>query len=248
MIIEYFRPSTLEEALQLLSKPEVRPLGGGTLLTRAKEGSFAVVDLQALGLNKIHKAGSSLAIGATVTLSQLLESAHIPPALAESLRREAPLNLRNLGTAAGTLVGCDGRSTFTAALLALDAKLTFEPGEETLGLGDFLPLRGEKLAGKLITKIELPLNTKLAFESVARTPADQPIVCVALAQWPSGRTRLTLGGFGPAPILALDGNEAGGLETAARNAFSEAGDEWASAGYRSEVAAVLARRAQDSLA
>jgi hypothetical protein len=83
---------------------------------------------------------------------------------------------------------------------------------------------------------------RLAFETVARTPADRPIVCAALAQWPSGRTRLALGGYGQAPLLAMDGNEPGGVETAVRNAFAEAGDEWASAEYRSEMAAVLAKR------
>ncbi len=112
-------------------------------------------------------------------------------------------------------------------------------------LGDLLPLRNKLLPGKLITRIEIPLNIKLAFETVARTPADKPIVCAALAQWPSGRTRLALGGWGQIPTLAMDGNESGGLQTAARNAFSEAADEWASAEYRMEVAAILGKRCQD---
>jgi len=71
---------------------------------------------------------------------------------------------------------------------------------------------------------------------------DKPIICAALARWPSGRTRLALGGWGNAPVLALDGNEPGGVEEVTRNAAAESGDEWASAEYRSEVAAVLAGR------
>ncbi len=88
---------------------------------------------------------------------------------------------------------------------------------DSVSLGDFLPLRTERVTGKLITSISIPLNTKLAFEYVSRTPADKPIVCAALAQWNSGRTRLVLGGYGKNPSLAMDGTEAAGIETAARN-------------------------------
>jgi CO/xanthine dehydrogenase FAD-binding subunit len=243
MISEYHRPKTLDEATRLLSKPDTRPLGGGTALNRPSPERFAVVDLQALGLDKIHKSGNKLEIGATATLQALLDSAHIPPALQETIRLETTYNLRQMATVAGTLVACDGRSTFATAMLALDAKLTMISNQSSvIGLGDLLPFRADNLRDKLITKIVIPLNVKLAFESVARTPADKPIVCAALAQWPSGRTRLGLGGCGNSPLLAMDGNEPGGVEAAARNAFAEAGDEWASAVYRSEMAAVLAKR------
>ncbi len=244
MITEYKRPRTLEEALDLLSQPDIRPLGGGTNLTQIKDESFIAVDLQALGLDKIRQVGEKLEIGAAATLSQLQEFPSLPPALAESVRLETTLNLRNMGTVAGTLVVCDGRSTFSTAMLALDARLFLQDthGAKILSLGDFLPLRLPQLQGKLITKIEIPLNCKFSFENLARTPSDKAIVCAALASWPSGRTRLALGGWGVSPLLALDGNEPGGVESAARNAYSEAGDEWASAEYRSEMAALLAKR------
>jgi CO/xanthine dehydrogenase FAD-binding subunit len=105
----------------------------------------------------------------------------------------------------------------------------------------------EKIKGKLITSIITPLNTKLAFDYVSRTPADKPIVCAALAQWNSGRTRLVLGGYGKNPTLAMDGTEAEGIEAAARNAFHEATDEYASAEYRMDVSATLAKRCLESL-
>ena len=138
-------------------------------------------------------------------------------------------------------------------LLALDANcslanvLSNPPGTiATMRLGDLLPFRDSLLSGKLITKIEIPLNVKVAFEIVARTPADKPIVCAALAQWPSGRTRLALGGWGLAPTLAMDGNEPGGVQDAARNVCAEAGDEWASPEYRLQIAGILAKRCQEA--
>lgn len=245
MITAYHRPKTLDEALTLLAQPNMVPLGGGTLLAHPTADPVEAVDLQALGLNTIKKQGNNLEVGATVTLQQLLESEHCPEALRAALKLEAPLNLRNAATIAGTLVACDGRSTFAATLLALDVKLTTIVNRQPsiVSLGEFLPLRPRGL----ITGITIPLNVKLAFDYVSRTPADKPIVCAALAQWNSGRTRLTLGGYGKSPLLGMDGTEAEGVEVAARNAFHEATDEWASAEYRMNIAAIVAKRCLEHL-
>lgn len=265
MITAYHRPKTLDEALTLLSQTDRLPLGGGTLLSHLKTDAVETVDLQALGLNSLKKQGNNLEIGATVTLQQLLESEQCPEPLKPALKLEAPLNVRNAATVAGTLVAGDGRSTLTTVLLVLDAKLEVKsinklelmemevesrpPKQDvsTLNIGEFLPLRAEQIRGKLITSVTIPLNVKLAFDYVSRTPADKPIVCAAVAQWNSGRTRLALGGFGKSPMLAMDGTEAEGLETAARNAFHEATDDYGSAEYRMDVAATLAKRCLEIL-
>jgi len=249
MITAYHRPKTLDEALTLLTQPNILPLGGGTLLSRPQSDPVEVVDLQSLSLDSIKKSGNNLEIGATVTLQQLLENEHCHDALKLALKLEAPLNLRNAATIAGTLVACDGRSTFVTVMLAQDAKieqttLDHSKIESRLSnIGEFLPLR----APGLITSITFPLNVKLAFDYVSRTPSDKPIVCAALAQWNSGRNRLALGGHGKTPMLAMDGTEPEGLEAAARNAFHEATDEWASAEYRMDVATTLAKRCLDEM-
>ncbi|MBI5352431.1 MAG: FAD binding domain-containing protein [Chloroflexi bacterium] len=251
MITTYHRPQTLDEALTLLSQPNTFPLGGGTLLSHPTVDSVSVVDLQHLGLDTLRVKGNELEIGATCTLQSLLESEHCPEALRSAIKLEAPINIRNMATIAGTLVASDGRSPFATALLSMDAKLSIDRGPKTVdgpsstvyGLGDFLPLRPRGL----ITLITLPLNTKFAFEFVSRTPADKPIICAALTQWNSGRTRLALGGYDKSPMLAMDGTEAEGLESAARNAYHEATDEWASAEYRMDVASVLAKRCLEAL-
>jgi putative selenate reductase FAD-binding subunit len=250
MITAYHRPHALSEALGLLARPGTRPLGGGTLLNLPNPETYEVVDLQALGLDKIRKTGEKLIIGPCCTLQALHESPHLPDALHAAIRLEAPLNLRNVGTVAGALVGCDGRSPFAAVMLALEAKCTLagRDSSEGIGLGDLLPLRAELLRGKLITQVEIPLNVQLAYEYVARTPDDRPIVCAALAQWASSRTRLVIGGWGAAPTVAMDGRQAAGIEPAARNAAQDSGDEWASAEYRSATAAVLAGRCRDTIA
>lgn len=252
MITNYYRPNTLDEALNLLEQPNTLPLGGGTLLSHTSTtlsaggtiDSVQAVDLQLLGLNSLTKTGNNLELGATLTLQALLESEHCPEALKTALKLEAPLNIRNTATVAGTLVVCDGRSTFASMLLAMDAKIMVsskQNAEENINIGEFLPLR-EQIRGKLITKIVIPSNIKFAFDYVSKTPSDKPLICTAVAQWNSGRTRLALGGYGKSPMLAMDGTEANGLEAAAKNAYHEATDDYASAEYRMEVASTLAKR------
>lgn len=247
MITTYHRPQTLDEALALLNQPNTIPLGGGTLLSRTSADSVSVVDLQRLGLDSLRANGSEFVIGATCTLQSLYEDSNCPDPLKTALKLEAPLNIRNAATVAGTIVASDGRSPVVTMLLAMDAKIELRNSKSdsrTSNIGEYLLTRPKGL----ITAITIPLSVKSAFQFVSKTPADKPIVCAALAQWNSGRTRLTLGGYGATPLLAMDGTEANGLEEAATNAYHEANDEWASAEYRMDTAAVLAKRCLESAA
>jgi len=249
MIVEYHRPDNIEVALQLLARknPITVPLGGGSSLSTSASESLAVVDLQKLQLNKIVRSGTSIHIGATVTLQELLDQEELFPALKKAIVLEATYNIRHAATIAGILVQADGRSPFSTVMLALSAQLLFIPGDERIFLGDFYPFRKQLLKGRLISKVIIPANVKLAYHYVARTPADSPIVCVGVAQWPSGRTRVALGGHGHHPILGMDAPESSGIAIAARNAFLEADNQWASAEYRSEIAAVLVKRCLSEL-
>jgi CO/xanthine dehydrogenase FAD-binding subunit len=244
MIVDYYRPDSLEEALRLLTRPDQMsiPLAGGTAIDRFPEEDLAVVDLQKLNLNQIQERGNTLEVGATATLQDLMNLPQLFPDFKKAILYEGNHNLRQAATVAGTLVTASGHSSFATACLALDATLIVLPGEERMSLGSFLNFRRDILQGRLITQISLPLNVVFRYEYVARTPADLPIVCVAVAQWPSGRTRVALGGFDDSPKLALDGPESSGAEIAAMDVYSQAGDQWASANYRREMAGILTRR------
>src|SRR5690606_25775146 len=127
MITTYHRPKTLDEALSLLTQPNTVPLGGGTLLSKRTSDSVSVVDLQLIELDTITKKGNELVMGATSKLQTLLESEHCPETLKTALKLEAPLNIRNSATVAGTIVSSDGRSTFVSMLLSMDAKIDCTP-------------------------------------------------------------------------------------------------------------------------
>lgn len=223
MIVEYHRPETIEGAIKILAwkTPKTFPLGGGTVLCHGIPEDYAVVDLQNLNLNKIEPNGQSIQIGATVTLQQLYEFPGLPVSLKDVIKREANQNIRHQGTLAGTIVCSDGKSSLVAALLALDLRLTWVPEDKKIGLGDWLSLRHNWNGGLLITGVELSLVPILKFACVSRAPLAQPIVCVAVGKWPSGRTRIVVGGWGPAPILVMDGPNADGAEYAVQIACSQ---------------------------
>ena len=243
MILEYHRPTTIDEALTLLKRdnPHTVPLGGGTTLSQKGGDPVAVVDLQALGLDFLRVEGSIIEAGAMVRMHKLASLPQIQPVLMQAITTEYSSNLREMTTIGGAIVANGGRSAFLTALLALDAKLIWLPGESEYSLGDYLPVRRSWDGGSLIRSVKLPENVKLNLEFVARTPGDRPILIIAVCRWPSGRTRVALGGYGDAPVLVIDGPDAMGAEMAARNAYLHAGDEWASGEYRSKVAVDLVR-------
>jgi CO/xanthine dehydrogenase FAD-binding subunit len=254
MITDYHRPKTIDETLILLQRDGLTlPMGGGTVLNAPHNLRYAVADLQSLGLDGIETQGKFLRIGAAATLRALGDAPDCSPELRRVIGLEATANLRNQASVAGVLVSAGGRSPFACALMALSAQLDLLPDEETVDYGQLLQLRSgvpeglPHFPGKLIRHITLHTGAELAYEYVARSPADQPVVAVAAAAWPSGRLRVVLGGWGTAPRLALDAQDPGGVAEAVDSAAAEAGDQWASAEYRRDVAVTLARRAVERL-
>lgn len=246
--MQYYRPLTLQDALQFLQQPHIAPMGGGTWLNSPANPQPEIdrLDLQALGLDFLRKKGHILEVGAALPLQTLLESPHLSPALRQVLSLQAPLNQRNAATLAGALLSADGRSPLAILCLALDVRLSLlTPGGEAnlLSLTEMWALRPRGL----VTQVNLPLNLSCAYQQTARTPADQPLAAAALCRWSSGRLRLALGGWGKFPTLAMDGTEAEGLAPAARSAAFAAVDAWASAGYRQAVVVTLAERCLNSL-
>ena len=55
MIIDYSRPKSIKEAVDLLARkdPKSIPLAGGSVISKYKGDPVAVIDLQDLGLDKI---------------------------------------------------------------------------------------------------------------------------------------------------------------------------------------------------
>jgi CO/xanthine dehydrogenase FAD-binding subunit len=207
MIVEYHRPDTLEQAKKLLDRktPRTIPLGGGTVVSHPSGDPVAVVDLQALGLDKITGDESLVKIGSMVRLQDLVEASSLPEGLAIAARRETSINIRRAATIGGTLITSDGRSPLLGCLLALDARLFWEPGNKSIYLADWLSKEREKKPGKFISGLEFNTPDEVIYDDVARSPEDKPIAFVSAARWSTGETRIVIGGAGAFPILGSDG-------------------------------------------
>jgi CO/xanthine dehydrogenase FAD-binding subunit len=259
MIIEYHRPETLDMVLSLIARadPATYPMGGGTKLNRPCPQQIAVVDLQELvkgtetSLGQIKSTGKSLVIGGGVILGRLLDFPGLPEPVRMTLNREYNLNLRNKATVAGTLVSAGGRSGFATALMAADAKAILESLETknfSITVSELLLKRETYFPGFLVMSVEISENVSLAYEFIARTPQDFPIVAAAVCRWASGRTRAVLSGYGETPLTVFDGPEPDGALTAAAEGYKNAEDEWASAQYRSTMAKTLVDRCLKKIA
>jgi CO/xanthine dehydrogenase FAD-binding subunit len=244
MILEYHRPQTLPAALELLARqsPRTIPLGGGALVTHLVDEPVAVVDLQLLELDQINQEGSAWVLGATTHLEQIVQHGDMPEALKRAICLDLTLNSRNMATLAGAIVTGDGTAALLTVLMALDAHLVWQPEGKEVSLGDYLPLRFLSRTGTLITQIRFLSSAKVHFMAVGRSPKDRPMIAAAVARWPSGRTRVVVGGDAPAPVVAMDGTEAGDIEILAQNACSSLSTRFASRDYLSETAKTLIQR------
>jgi len=243
MILETYRPKTIEDAVQLLLREDIEtmPLGGGTFIKKITDRDFNVVDLGALSLNRIEKQGKNLIIGATATLQELKNYPDCPEALVDAIECDPNISIQQKATIGGAIVVADGRSSFATILLAMDGIVHIEP-QSAVHMGDFLPMRKDVLRGRLITAIEIPLNVRVSLQYVKHKNNDYPIISAAIAIWNSGRTRLAFGGFGRLPVLAMDGPISDGVFPALRNALYDAEDDRAPAKTRMELGRKLVER------
>ncbi|HZY44691.1 MAG TPA: FAD binding domain-containing protein [Anaerolineae bacterium] len=257
-LTEYHKPTNLDEAIKLLQRPQVRtvPLAGGTqLVPSAAHHIEAVVDLSSLNLSYIKSTSQGIAIGATTTLQQIVDDEimgeYADGVLITAMLDSASLNTRNAASIAGSIVGAAGNSPLLTTLLALDARLIVRGDrEQEVSVANWVAQHGT-----LILKINLPAladHTHLAYEKVARTPADLPIVCVAVrATIDKNRlanVRLALGGVAGKPIVIEKAEST--IEQAAQLAVESIdppSDYFATAEYRREMIDVLVKRTLKSL-
>ncbi len=246
MITAYFRPKSLQEALKLLENPANIPVGGGSSLSSIRR-DIAAVDLQDLGLNKVVEKDGNYVIGAAATLESLMDFFSGSPDMVNAIKIEASKNQREQVTIGGLVCMSDGRSALLSLLSALDISMKWEPGSIKIALGEYLAQRKSWNKGVLITEFSIAKDIKYRFESVGRSPFDLPVICIAAAKWPSGRLRVTAGGFGGLPALVSDGNMNDDIELAVENALLSASDEWASAEYRIAAGKKIAARIKKEL-
>lgn len=265
------KPKTLDEALRLAREPDTALMAGGTSLLAEKcRDVRAVIDLSALELAFIETRGGDLVIGATTTLTSIVDS-ELPRGMADGIVSQAAQQthaniLRNQASAVGTILS-EPDGIFSVALSALDARLTITTLKDSrvenadISLADFFAQRATRLPHSIVTEIIIPASARsrrAQIETVARTPRDKAIVSVCAAlEMESGVMRggaIALGGVAETAWRARDAEREilnHGLTDdviqraamAATSGLNPRGDFRGSAEYRTEMARVLTARA-----
>jgi CO/xanthine dehydrogenase FAD-binding subunit len=215
----YLQPISLPEALGLLQRhgPELLVMAGGTVAMPLMNDGLSlpemVMGLRRAGLDRIERDGGTLRIGATVTLSQLLEQTDVPM-LSEAARSTASWSVRNMGTVGGNLFTPPPGGDVAVALLALDADVVLSSagGERVLPLSDFFTgfMTNRLAPDELLTAIEVPITSATAtYLKFGRKHANTPAVVTVAVRlaWDGAsvaEARIALGAVGPHPIRARE--------------------------------------------
>jgi CO/xanthine dehydrogenase FAD-binding subunit len=179
-IESYDRPTSLDEAWELVQRPGARIVAGGTdLVVQRPAGVTALVDLAGLDLAGIDVAhDGSMRIGAMTTFTQMLEHPGVVRAwtgvLGEMLVDVGSVLHRNSATLGGHIVRAR-LSDVIPVLLALDAHVELFDGEsKTSPLAQYLAA-DSRGSPHVVTAVALPAEPPVAaaaFLRFARTGFD----------------------------------------------------------------------------
>ncbi len=268
----FHRPRSVPEAVRLLrtASGAARIVAGGTdLVVQADRDIRELVDISRLGLDYIRKDRSQCVIGATTTLTSIVNSPAMQALAGGILVKAAAacgsVQLRNMATVGGNVANASPSADLAVPLLALGAEAVAagDRGRRVIPLEDFFLGPGKTcLNSRLIVEVRIPAPPRRgvwSFQKLGRTEVDISLVNIVtgIEVDSKGRVRfarIAMGAVGPTPLRARKAEEKllgrALTEAAISEAATEAAGESqpitdirATAEYRKEMTRVLAARA-----
>jgi aerobic carbon-monoxide dehydrogenase medium subunit len=226
---EYFAPTTVDEALELLGRyddGEAKVLAGGMSLIPVMKlriaAPRALVDINRIdGLATLAEEGGKLRIGALVR-HKTCERSGLLKGRYGALGDAAPLIsdpiVRNLGTVAGSVVHADPQGDWGSVMLAVRGEIVAQSadGERTIPIDDFFhgPFMTSLQPNEIVTEVRVPVpgRTGGTYLKLERRVGDFATVGVAVHVAMSNGTveqaGIALTGVGPTNIRAAEAEEA----------------------------------------
>lgn len=256
----YFRPSTIQEALQLIGKSGQITLSGGAFAFAELDLPYeTVIDLQQIAeLKTIERQNKSLVIGSGANLQSVVDSELVPSILKKSITRSIGPNHRNGSSVLETLLFPLAIPEWTATLYAMEAQATvIQANGEQITVPLIEGIDSQQGIATSITVPILDANEAISAAYVARTPASVPIVTAtvyikATTENKIATARAAIYGSCQDPYillpLAIGGYplDSTSIEGAAELVSTETdpiGDYLGSVEYRREMAGVCVKRA-----
>jgi aerobic carbon-monoxide dehydrogenase medium subunit len=275
---DYYRASTVDEAVRLLSEHgDAKLLAGGhsliPLMKLRLASPAALVDIGGLReLSGIREAGDDIVIGAlarhyALETSELLRSK--AQVVSEAAAQIGDVQVRNRGTAGGSLVHADPGADLPAVMLALDASMTVHgaAGDRSVPASDFFVemLTTDVQPNEILTDIRfrsLGAHAGSAYVKFPNPASGYSVVGAAAvvglgADGSVSDVRIGISGTAAMPFRASDTESAlrGAQPTedtvraasqAASNGVEALEDIHASAEYRLHLTRVMTRRALEA--
>jgi carbon-monoxide dehydrogenase medium subunit len=240
---EFHRPSSLDEAIGLLSSLEdAKVLAGGQSLIPVMKLRFAtpshLVDINRLpDLDRVEEATGALRIGALVRHHQMASSEVVAarhPLLASTAPQIADPLVRNLGTVGGSLAHADPAGDWGSAMLAASGSVILRSGrgEREVPVSEFLVDIFTTLMepDEILTEIRVPLPAGRiggAYLKLERKIGDFATVGVAvqveLSNGTIGRAGIGLTGVAGRNVQATGAEQALAGAEPGEDSFAEAG-------------------------
>ncbi|HEX3503368.1 MAG TPA: xanthine dehydrogenase family protein subunit M [Xanthobacteraceae bacterium] len=279
--LEYACPSSLSEAVALLAAHggEAKPLAGGQSLVPMLAFRVAapslLVDLRKLSeLRQIKIADGAVTLGAMVRFSDILKDERLAkahPLLVAAMQHVAHYQIRNRGTAGGSLAHADPAAELPGIVVTCEAEIavTGRAGARVIAAKDLFrgPLMTALEADEIITEIRFPpwpSGRRFGFCEFARRRGDFALAAAALFydQDAEGRAHdAHIGAIGIADVPlrltavenVLNGHKIddaviGQVEASASAAVDPADDIHATGAYRKTLIGVMVERALRSAA
>jgi carbon-monoxide dehydrogenase medium subunit len=270
---EYVRPSSVEEAIGILSSnPDAKVLAGGHSLIPAMKLRLAapgtIVDIGKIDSLKGVDARGGARIGALTTYAAIVDSDKLGdfPMLQDATKQVGDPSVRNCGTIGGSMAHSDPAADLTAVVLALNGSVTAQGkgGSRDIALDDlFIGLLTTSLTeDEIITSVNIPndfAGAKQAYLKHAHPASGYAVVGVAVAVRDNdgkvesvriaitGAPEYAMRATSAEAALAGKALDADSIAAAAALAADDLGelngDVYASPEYRAHLVRVLTRRA-----
>ena len=192
-ILNYMKPSTREEAYELISHGGT-VLGGGAWMKLMPKTVDSVVDISGLGLEGIRQAHGVIRMGSMTTLRVMetdpLLTDYLDGMVSKAAGQIMGVQVRNLATLGGTVAGRLGFSDLLTPLLAADARLVFyKHGEISLETYLADPFKDKDLLLEVVLDQKDGRGT---YKSLKKTSLDFSVVGIA-AVYRDKAIRLSVG-------------------------------------------------------
>ncbi|MFX0184234.1 MAG: FAD binding domain-containing protein [Candidatus Hodarchaeota archaeon] len=194
---EYCYPSSLQEALSLLTNESTAIIAGGTHITTTRDRSITrLVDIMNVGLNYIQQKNNTIHIGSTTTITEIFKSAIVQEIGNGILTKGSQLigdtPLRNVITLGGNIAKPYPWAGLPVILLVLDAKIELIRQGETstiIPATEFF-VRKNVVQGEIIKEVIFPIKKDwfCRYEKFSLTSVDYSWLTMAFATKIENRT------------------------------------------------------------